>query len=182
MPSSLPVQTLRRVQLPTNTTCTHVRYASLLKRPHRPYAFTQLVTLSDGSTYLTRTTSPAPVVRSTKDVRNHVLWQPTLDTLRGIEQDEAGRLRAFRNKFGRGWDVEDGEGKEEDADQEKEESLMDLISSGTSPSAASTVPGPALGERRAKKGKDVKEVKMVTIKKDGVLVEVPLLKSSEKRS
>lgn len=47
-----------------------------------------------------------------------------------MEADEAGRLRAFREKFGRGWDAErmdledrDGEGK----GKEKEESLMDLI-------------------------------------------------------
>lgn len=45
-----------------------------------------------------------------------------------MEADEAGRLRAFREKFGRGWDaermdVEDEEGGE----QIKEESLMDLI-------------------------------------------------------
>lgn len=47
-----------------------------------------------------------------------------------MEADEAGRLRAFREKFGRGWDAErmdledrdgGGEGKE------KEASLMDLI-------------------------------------------------------
>jgi len=55
------------------------------------------------------------------------MWQPSLDSLRNVEQDEAGRLRAFREKFGRGWDMEatdDAEGAVEDA----EESLMDLIS------------------------------------------------------
>ena len=36
------------------------------------------------------------------------MWQPSLDSLRNVEQDEAGRLRAFREKFGRGWDL-DGE-------------------------------------------------------------------------
>lgn len=47
-----------------------------------------------------------------------------------MEADEAGRLRAFREKFGRGWDAErmsledrDGEGE----GQEEEDSLMDLI-------------------------------------------------------
>ncbi|KAE9379544.1 hypothetical protein N431DRAFT_301351, partial [Stipitochalara longipes BDJ] len=106
----LPSQTLRRVQLPSSCTCakqqTQIRHASLLKRPHRPYQFTQLVTLSDGSTYTQRTTSPQPIFRSTKDTRNHPLWQPSMTSLRNIEEDEAGRLRAFRLRFGRGWDAE----------------------------------------------------------------------------
>jgi len=45
-------------------------------------------------------------------------------SLRNVEEDEAGRLRAFREKFGRGWDVE----ATEEAEGEQEESLMDLIS------------------------------------------------------
>ena len=116
--------------------------------------FTQLVTLSDGSTYTQRTTSPQPVYRSAKDTRNHFLWQPTLESLRNVEQDEAGRLRAFRNRFGRTFDLE---GTTEDSlsmdapkddksavaasatkggeatvqtPEEEEESLMDLISGG----------------------------------------------------
>jgi hypothetical protein len=55
-----------------------------------------------------------------------------------VEEDEAGRLKAFREKFGRGWDA-DTEGKEQDlssgddvadseAAREEEESYMDLIS------------------------------------------------------
>lgn len=43
-----------------------------------------------------------------------------------MEVDEAGKLRAFREKFGRGWDAErmdDGEGGE----GEREDNLMDLI-------------------------------------------------------
>ena len=107
--SQLPSHTLLRPLLPRTPICAQQsRNASLLRRPHRPYTFTQLVTLSDGSTYLTRTTSPQPVFRSTKDTRNHPMWQPSLDSLRNVEQDEAGRLRAFREKFGRGWDL-DGE-------------------------------------------------------------------------
>lgn len=65
--------------------------------------------------------------------------------LRNVEADEAGRLRAFRNKFGRGWDAEAAD--EEDPSSsafdsntaagalaggqrvEEEDSLMDLISS-----------------------------------------------------
>lgn len=61
-----------------------------------------------------------------------------------MEQDEAGRLRAFRTRFGRGWDLDaatateegeekegemkaDGEGREAEI-QEEEDNLMDLIS------------------------------------------------------
>ena len=51
-----------------------------------------------------------------------------------MEEDEAGRLRAFRNKFGRGWDAEtvrEDKGEEaregEEALGEEEESLLDLI-------------------------------------------------------
>lgn len=54
-----------------------------------------------------------------------------------MEEDEAGRLRAFREKFGRGWDSEGADaeeeaalanGKKEVAMEDQEESLMDLIS------------------------------------------------------
>ena len=83
-----------------------IRHASLLRRPKRPYTFTQLVTLSDGSTFTQRTTSPAPVYRSTKDVRNSPLWNPSSQKLLNVEEDEAGRLKRFRGRFGRGWDAE----------------------------------------------------------------------------
>ncbi|ORY11977.1 hypothetical protein BCR34DRAFT_564336 [Clohesyomyces aquaticus] len=82
------------------------RHATLLRRPKRPYTFTQLVTLSDGSTFLHRTTSPVPVYKSTKDNRNTPLWNPSSQKLLNVEEDEAGKLRRFRDKFGRGWDAE----------------------------------------------------------------------------
>lgn len=132
------------------------RHASFIRRPKRPYTFTQLVTLSDGSTYLHRTSSPAPIHRSTKDQRNSPLWNPSSARLRTVEADAAGRLRAFRARFGRGWDALEGstdevrqeaEGEETDGvkvlrgegeegttarqtevqGQEAEESLLDLI-------------------------------------------------------
>ncbi|KAH0542553.1 hypothetical protein FGG08_003058 [Glutinoglossum americanum] len=113
-----------------------IRHASLLRRPRRPYTFTQLITLSDGSAFLTRTTSPLPVLRSTKDIRNHPLWNPSSQKLLNVEEDEAGRLRAFRGRFGRGWDAavtttttgdaERGEGSNSVEDMQ-EESLLDLI-------------------------------------------------------
>ncbi|KAL8844901.1 MAG: hypothetical protein Q9205_000172 [Flavoplaca limonia] len=114
-----------------------LRHATLLRRPKRPYTFTQLVTLSDGSTFTHRTTSPAPVYKSTKDTRNTALWNPSSQKLLNVEADEAGRLRAFRERFGRGWDAgtmtrrdeETGEVKEgQEEPQEEEDNLMDLIS------------------------------------------------------
>jgi hypothetical protein len=89
------------------------RHASLLRRPKRPYTFTQLTTLSDGSTYLSRTTAPTPIYKSTKDTKNNPLWNPSSQKLANVEEDEAGRLRAFRSKFGRGWDAEVVTGGEE---------------------------------------------------------------------
>jgi hypothetical protein len=44
--------------------------------------------------------------KSTKDTRNHVLWNPKEKSLQNVEVDEAGKLAAFRERFGRGWDAE----------------------------------------------------------------------------
>ncbi|OQO01671.1 hypothetical protein B0A48_12708 [Cryoendolithus antarcticus] len=117
------------------------RHASLIRRPKRPYTFTQMITLSDGSTFLHRTTSPQPIYRSTKDTKNSPLWNPSSQKLASVEEDEAGRLKRFRGRFGRGWDAEgrdeevdeagEGEVKKEKAgkkQQDGEQSLMDLIS------------------------------------------------------
>ena len=81
------------------------RNARLLRRPKRPYTFTQLVTLSDGSAFTMRTTSPQPVYRSTRDTRNAPLWNPSSKDLLNVEEDEAGRLAGFRARFGRGFDA-----------------------------------------------------------------------------
>lgn len=86
-----------------------VRRATLIPRPRRPYSFTQLVQLSDGSTYTMRTTSPAAIYRATKDTRNNLLWQPSEKALRNVELDEAGKLAAFRERFGSGYDGGDAE-------------------------------------------------------------------------
>ncbi|KAL8851575.1 MAG: hypothetical protein Q9221_003507 [Calogaya cf. arnoldii] len=135
--SSAPRITIR---LASKTQINHqqLRHATLLRRPKRPYTFTQLVTLSDGSTFTHRTTSPAPVYKSTKDTRNTALWNPSSQKLLNVEADEAGRLRAFRERFGRGWDAqtmttrdeETGEIKEgqEEPQQDEGDNLMDLIS------------------------------------------------------
>ncbi|KAH7401464.1 hypothetical protein BKA66DRAFT_450591 [Pyrenochaeta sp. MPI-SDFR-AT-0127] len=83
-----------------------VRHATLLRRPKRPYTFTQLITLSDGSAFTLRTTNPQPVYKSAKDIRNAPLWNPSSQKLLNVEEDEAGKLAAFRSKFGRGWDAD----------------------------------------------------------------------------
>ncbi|KAL8823942.1 MAG: hypothetical protein Q9191_005426, partial [Dirinaria sp. TL-2023a] len=107
-----------------------IRQASLLRRPKRPYTFTQLVALSDGSTYTQRTTSPSALQKSTKDTRNAPLWNPSSQKVLGLEADEAGRLRAFREKFGRGWDAERMQDEDKDAAEGQEvDNLMDLIGS-----------------------------------------------------
>jgi hypothetical protein len=72
-----------------------------------------MITLSDGSTYLHRTTSPTPIYRSTKDTKNNPLWNPSSQKLANVEEDEAGRLKRFRGRFGRGWDAEVVTGAEE---------------------------------------------------------------------
>ncbi|KAF2657802.1 hypothetical protein K491DRAFT_690692 [Lophiostoma macrostomum CBS 122681] len=112
------------------TTFSQVRHATLLRRPKRPYTFTQLITLSDGSTFLHRTTNPAPVYKSTKDTRNTALWNPSSHKLLNVEEDEAGKLAAFRAKFGRGWDVEGAQEQTTDDGQPAEQTdyMLDLIS------------------------------------------------------
>ncbi|OTA53059.1 hypothetical protein K449DRAFT_311564, partial [Hypoxylon sp. EC38] len=92
---------------PSHTPLSHTpsRAATIIRRPRRPYTFTQLVQQTDGSTYTIRTTSPLALYKSTKDTRNHILWQPSDRSLRNVEVDEAGKLAAFRGRFGRGWDA-----------------------------------------------------------------------------
>jgi len=41
---------------------------------------------------------------------NTATWNPSSQSLLNAEDDEAGKLAAFRAKFGRGWDVEGGSG------------------------------------------------------------------------
>ncbi|KAL9113380.1 MAG: hypothetical protein Q9227_002421 [Pyrenula ochraceoflavens] len=153
--SSNAVNTQPLLSLPSRVTYIHHshRTARLLRRPKRPYTFTQLITLSDGSAYTIRTTSPFPVYRSARDTRNAPLWNPSSRELLNVEADEAGRLAAFRARFGRGWDASkessmEGRKKdereamneeekqaaqdlavEEEDVNEEDESLLDLISS-----------------------------------------------------
>ena len=112
-----------------STLCRHstqqLRHATFIARPRRPYTFTQLVQLSDGSTYTRRTISPNPLYRAAKDTRNNLLWQPTERTLRNVELDEAGRLAAFRSRFGRGFDAAEAEGEEGAAEQQQQQQQED---------------------------------------------------------
>ncbi|OAL31140.1 hypothetical protein AYO20_08375 [Fonsecaea nubica] len=101
-PNSLP--SLPSATPSTTYICQACRHARLIKRPKRPYTFTQLVTLSDGSAFTMRTTSPIPVYRSTRDTRNSPLWNPTSKELLNVEDDESGRLASFRARFGTSFD------------------------------------------------------------------------------
>ena len=94
---------------------TQTRNANVIRRPKRPYMFTQIVQLSDGSTYSMRTTSPHSLYKSSKDPRNHVLWQPSEKSLQNVEVDEAGKLAAFRDRYGRGWDAQSAQHAEDAA-------------------------------------------------------------------
>jgi len=94
-----------------------VRHATFVERPRRPYEFTQLVQLSDGSTFTVRTTMPQALLKVTKDTRNHALWQPNDKSLRNVEVDEAGKLAAFRDRFGRSWDQEKKKTEEEEEEE-----------------------------------------------------------------
>ena len=67
--------------------------------------------------------------RSSLDTRNTLLWQPTEKSLQNVELDEAGKLAAFRAKFGRAFDLVTGEdGAEGEAAEEDEDGFADLLS------------------------------------------------------
>ncbi|KAI2463411.1 hypothetical protein F4781DRAFT_125478 [Annulohypoxylon bovei var. microspora] len=123
------------------------RAANLIRRPKRPYTFTQLVQQTDGSTYTTRTTSPLALYKSTKDTRNHLLWQPSDRSLRNVEVDEAGKLAAFRDRFGRGWDMESAADKLEAASEAEAEAEADAVHGGEKgAAAAAAAPQDALSD------------------------------------
>ncbi|KAK4669528.1 uncharacterized protein QC763_203790 [Podospora pseudopauciseta] len=174
MASKLPpsaLQTLRRPSLninnnhlPSPIPQTQLRHATFIPRHRRPYKFTQLVQLSDGSTYTVRTTSPIALYKSAKDTRNHILWQPTDKSLRNVEVDEAGKLAAFRERYGRGWDAEEAAVEQQEAaatDKKAEESdpfdsLVGLISDFAAGSTSNTAGGLSAKEQ-AKKDKGGKK-------------------------
>jgi len=65
------------------------------------------------------------------------MWNPSSERLLNVEEDEAGRLAAFRSRFGRGWDAANTVSVDTAIDVEKgamevdeeEDNLLDLISS-----------------------------------------------------
>ncbi|KAK4181476.1 hypothetical protein QBC36DRAFT_317673 [Triangularia setosa] len=143
---------------------TQLRHATFIPRHRRPYKFTQLVQLSDGSTYTVRTTSPVAFHKSAKDTRNHILWQPTDRSLRNVEVDEAGKLAAFRERYGRGWDAEepaaDAAPAEAAAEAKKEDDPFDSLVGLISDFAAGTTNNTAGGlsaKEQAKKDKGGKK-------------------------
>ncbi|KZM22627.1 uncharacterized protein EKO05_0009645 [Ascochyta rabiei] len=139
IPSPGALRALRAAIAPYTRHTHQVRHATLLRRPKRPYTFTQLITLSDGSAFTLRTTNPQPVLKSAKDIRNNPLWNPSSQKLLNVEEDEAGKLAAFRAKFGTGWDSESDKAK-------KGDSLLDIIGGAAkqadAPKPASAAPTP----------------------------------------
>ena len=103
------------------------------------------------------------------------MWNPSSAKLMNVEADEAGRLAAFRTRFGRGFDASSaskevamdksaqaesdasaqaGETGLEDMDMEQEEeSLLDLISSFGQDGAGQTSQTPDTRHKAEKKGK-----------------------------
>jgi ribosomal protein L31 len=127
--------------LSSRATTLQVRHATLLRRPRRPWTFTNLTILSDGSTYVSRTTSPKAVVTSTKDIRNHPLWNPSEARFKNVEEDEAGRLRKFRERFGTGFDAltdSEVDGAESKPRATGQDDLTDLIEGGASNQASNS--------------------------------------------
>ncbi|CAK7232550.1 hypothetical protein SBRCBS47491_008310 [Sporothrix bragantina] len=132
--------------------------ARLIQRPQRPYQFTQLIQLSDGSTFTVRTTNPHPLHRCNKDTRNHVIWQPSEKSLRNVEVDEAGRLAAFRSRFGRAWDStvdpenDDIKEAQADAGNQVTGSSTPTASAGSADTLADLLSGYAAKEEPLKRG------------------------------
>ncbi|KAM0327667.1 hypothetical protein ACHAQA_005960 [Verticillium albo-atrum] len=173
--ASLPSALARRPLLQTTTLLptqpSHLaarqsRAATYIHRPRRPYTFTQLIQLSDGSTFTARTTSPAPLHRADKDSRNHILWQPSEKTLHNVELDEAGKLAAFRQRFGRGFDIleaasedaevnaaaeKSGAPKKDAEDEEEAWDMGDLISGYSTPMPEPKAPQWKKGDGAGKK-------------------------------
>ncbi|KNC97442.1 uncharacterized protein SPPG_07363 [Spizellomyces punctatus DAOM BR117] len=93
----------------TRNTLLYRGMASLKKIPLtrptgvNPPLFHQTIVHSDGSTFTLRTTSPRPLLKLTKDARNHPLWNPALNVL----DDQSGELAKFERRFGEVADLGD---------------------------------------------------------------------------
>jgi hypothetical protein len=102
------------------------------------------VQLSDGSTFTVRTTSPLALYKSAKDSRNHILWQPTEKSLRNVEVDEAGKLAAFRERFGTAWDLEDPAARQ----QQEAAAAVEASEAGEKEVKAEKVEGKQKGDKK----------------------------------
>jgi len=112
LPAALPLGLSTRVFAPHSSTTrsvssspygrTHVwkRRPKRLPNPVVPQ-FPQRVIRADGSSFTHWTTSPRPLLRLTRDVTNHPLWN--IAALRGEgvseESEVSGRLGRFNRKF-----------------------------------------------------------------------------------
>ena len=89
-----------------------------------PAIYAQKIILSNGSTFTSYTTAPAPaVIRLTRDVTNNQLWRPGGDR-RGLGDDTEGRVGKFRKKFeglASGSEVEAEAEAEAEREREREE-------------------------------------------------------------
>jgi hypothetical protein len=101
-----------------------------------------------------------------------------------VEQDEAGRLRAFRQRFGRGWDLDSQDGEDSErldgdvtAGRPGEEGLMDLIS-GASGGIAYNEKGVGT---EAEEGDVGEGIEMIKVMRDGKLVSVPVQNKKDRR-
>lgn len=67
------------------------------------------------------------------------MWQPSEKSLRNVELDEAGKLAAFRERFGRGYDASSEPGAGEEAEQQQaQDGFADLIT-GYAPQGGSSM-------------------------------------------
>jgi hypothetical protein len=108
--SLLPLRRVATIHVPCYTRAvssspygrTHVwkRRPKKLPNPIVPQ-FPQRVIRADGSSFTHWTTSPRPLIRLTRDVTNHPLWNVSALTGEGAadESEVTGRLGRFNRKF-----------------------------------------------------------------------------------
>lgn len=137
-----------------------VRHATEVARPKRAFTWTQIVQLSDGSTYTTRSTSPLPVYRSTKDTRNHLKWQPSEASLQNVEVDEGGKLAGFRSRFGLGYDLAGG------VETTKKEEAQDSERGRRSKQKVGKKARAAAEARKKKRGEEPEEAPTVVVEEE----------------
>ncbi|KXS14366.1 hypothetical protein M427DRAFT_155933 [Gonapodya prolifera JEL478] len=91
-PLHLSVSRLQSLHVRPRVACV----VAMRSKSSQPPLFTQQIVLSDGSTVRVKTTSPRPVLKLTKDLRNSPLWNPKLS----VQVDESANISAFNARFG----------------------------------------------------------------------------------